>query len=352
LHLVALVAGLAGVLGLALVGFVVIALLTAGHDRPTTAVDDAAASPPGDRVAQPARRLPQLADPGGRMTERRARKLARTWFELRDPARYRNDDGTLAQLETGTALVIDTAVSEEIRCGCIPNKHRHILRSIRVVVPPSPVRSFAAQFTSVTPKGVPASYRVVFTKDAEGWQASLVTFEEDPGVMGASAPGDRARSTTGPQARRHLRDLGRYLYAAHVTGRPAKGRRGSWDGLAPRLAKDVAAESQDQGRNDILLEVIGPRPTGQTYAFPTDRGLLVCGALRTRFRYSTEGGLLVQDLTRRNWGRSIAPGRYEAITSTSIHATCMTVAETGTRDLHSYYGVTLGSRGDTWQPEA
>ena len=278
--------------------------------------------------------FPELAASGSTLTAKAARDLARTWYERRDYARFTNDDGALAGLDTGDAYRIDLGTSEQIRCGCTPPKHRHVIVAVRVVVPKAPVTAFVAQFSVTTLEGLPASYTAVFVAERDNWRAAVVTFEDKPHVL--LKPPKHARALADPLvARKMLNQFGTYLDTARTTRRvpPAP-----WMGVGPELAANAAAEGQDATERGIQHHVSRATATPRAFSIRTAAGELVCGTLDQTIDLTAPGGKLLQDNARRNWGQAIPPGDYDGLTSAFAYHVCLTMKPDGTRVVSAMYG--------------
>ena len=60
-----------------------------------------------------------------------------------------------------------------------------------------------------------------------------------------------------------------------------------------------------------------------TYEFPTHAFSLICGTLREEKTWTApDGGSVNQDLARRNWGSTVAPGQYRAMVEVDIFQPC------------------------------
>ena len=328
-------AAVALVVVLAVSGFLIRNTLPFGSDASARSSPEMSTDP----VPTP---YPELAVSGRpTLTEKAARDLARTWYERRDQARFTNDDGALAGLDTGDAYRIDLGTSEQIRCGCTPPKHQHVLAWVRVVVPKPPVTAFAAQFSATTLEGVSAIYTVVFVAEPDNWRAAVITFEDRPHVVleppaQSHAQGDRV------SARKLLSQFGKYLDTARTTGLvPANG---GWKGVGPQLAADAAAQGQNYKSRGIQAHVSRPVATPRVFAIQTAAGELVCGTLEQTVELTAPHGKILQDEARRNWGRSLAPGHYAGLTEIFAYHVCMTVQPDGSRVVSSMYGNKLSMK--------
>jgi hypothetical protein len=318
---------------LAVSGFVVRNRLPFGTDaaQPNTVVS-------ADPVPTP---FPELATSGRTLTEKAARDLARTWYERRDHARFTNDDGALAGLDTGDAYRVDLGTSEQIRCGCTPPKHEHVLASVRVVVPKPPVTAFAAQFSVTTLAGVPGTYTVVLVAEPDGWRAAVITLEETPHV--ALEPPARPHAQGNPvTARKLLNQFGKYLEAARETRRVPRSPHAVWKGIGPSEAAHAAAEGQDATARGIRHHSSRLVATPAAFSIQTAAGELICGTLDQTIDLTASHGGLHQDKGRHNWGRSIAPGNYAGLTTSFAYHVCLTVQPDGARVVSALYGSKLG----------
>ncbi len=285
---------------------------------------------------------PELAVSGRpRLTVKAARDLARIWYERRDQARFINDDGALAGLDTGDAYRVDLGTSEQIRCGCTPPKHQHVLAWVQVVVPKPPVTAFAAQFSTTTLEGVSAIYTVVFVAEPDNWRAAVITLEDRPHVVleppaQSHVQGDRVA------ARKLLNQFGKYLDTARTTRRVP--HSGVWKGVGPELAADAAAKGQNHKSRGIQYHFSRPVATPMAFAIQTAAGELVCGTLEQTVELTAPHGEILQDEARHNWGRSLAPGHYAGLTDSFAYHVCMTVQPGGSRIVSSMYGNKLSMK--------
>ncbi len=284
--------------------------------------------------------FPELAASGPTLTAKAARELARTWYERRDHARFTNDDGALAGLDTGDAYRVDLGTSEQIRCGCTPPKHEHVLVSVRVAVPKPPVTAFAAQFSVTTLAGVPGTYTVVLVAEPGGWRAAVITLEDKPHVV--LEPPSRAHAQGDPAAaRKLLNQFGRYLETARSTRQVPRPAHAAWKGIGPVEAAHVAAQGQDPTKRGIQHHFSRLVATPRAFSIRTAAGELVCGTLDQTDDLTASHGQLRQDKARHNWGQSIAPGSYAGLTSSHAYHVCLTVQPDGARIVSAMYGTKL-----------
>jgi hypothetical protein len=284
---------------------------------------------------------PELAVTGGpKLTVKAANNLARIWYERRDQARFTNDDGALGGLDTGDAYRVDLGTSEQIRCGCTPPKHQHVLTSVAVVVPKPPVTAFVAQFSVTTLEGVPGIYTVVFVAEQVGWRAAVITLEDNPHVL--LKPPKTARALGKPAAaRKLLNQFGKYLDTARTTRVVPQSPSVVWKGVGPKLATFVADKGQNYMSRGIQHHYGRPVATARAFSIQTAAGQLVCGTLGQTIDITARFGELRQDKDRRNWGRSIPPGNYAGLTESFADHVCMTVQPDGTRIVSAMYGSKL-----------
>lgn len=171
------------------------------------------ASTPKPLAVPPAAVQPALASgapvgaiqSSGPLTPASAHRIALAWFKRRDVARFTNDDTALSALESGVALRVDRAFTEQIRCGCDPPHHMHLVNAVHVVVPNAHARDFLAQFDVTATNHESAGYTVVLAHESSGWKGVLIELDNPHEFIRAAAGHHDLRQPVGRGSSRSLR---------------------------------------------------------------------------------------------------------------------------------------------------
>jgi len=357
------------VLGLAALAAVVVSRHDSSHSvAPLSGLDGGSAAPHG---VVPTTGIPQAVEQPGPpelrttnasgpvVTPAQAKEITGTIFHLRAAALAAQDRPAFQQIDTGVVLESDIPA-----CGCLGERFGAIT-DMSVFVPrqTSYPASFMAE-VATTNAGTPSIENVVVVRNsaADSWRLAVenvVTFPS--GQLHLDAPvadagGYDAAPTASPAASATLfRQLATYWQSWKNTGAAPSPSPFDSGAFTTGKGAELAAHPQDQLQdNGLFGHYDYAYDTGDAvYTFAVNGGWSVsCSAVRHTTLFTPRSGdLAVQDPARHNWGPTLAPGSYDALTERHVEQSCIFVPTNGSAlpfvagDTNAVVSVTPSERG-------
>jgi hypothetical protein len=335
------------VLGLAALAAVVVSRHgSSGRVAPVSGLDGGSAAPRGvvpttglpQAVEQPGPPELRTTNPSGPVvTPAQAKQITATIFQLRAAALAAQDRPAFQRIDTGVALESDIPA-----CGCLGERFGAIT-DMSAFVPrqSSYPASFMAE-VATTNEGTPSIENMVVVRRsaADSWRLAVenvVTFPS--GQLHLDAPvadagGYDAAPTMSPATSATLfRELATYWQSWKNTGAAPSSSPFDANAFTTGKGAELAAHRQDQLQDNGLYGhyEYAYDPGDVVYTFAVDGGWSVsCSAVRHATLFTPRRGqLAVQDAARHNWGPTLAPGTYDALTENHVEQSCIFVPTNG-----------------------
>lgn len=280
------------------------------------------------------------------ITPTAATAYVESFWRLRQLALHTCDLAGLRMLEAGSALHGDWVRSG---CRCLTQPLNAPISDLRVFVPrrTSLPAWFGAEVVSNATDGRMVVNVMVFTRNSARthWRLALVT--EWPAQLGRVSTAyepqvGRGRYLAHPgtdkaaAARSAATELADFWQQARNTGTVPSTRFGStsWTTDVPeRLAAHPQDTVQDNGLTGHFTYTF--RPQTRVYHLTVEGGDLACTALAVQSRYTAGPGAVPrQGPDLRPWGRSVSPGTYQAIATSSYAQTCFLLPNNPDQPVH------------------